>query len=158
LVTRWIAPPDTLGGGVVLGPQARKHGRSRDLTARLERALRGEPEPSAEGGDPRSLRQAKVERVTPLSPEAIELENRLRAAGLDAPLVTDVDASLLGELRTHGKAERVGRVAMHHDALAAVEQTVRTLIARDGAVTLAVLRDELGTSRKYAQALLEHLD
>ena len=27
-----------------------------------------------------------------------------------------------------------------------------------GAVTLAQLRDELGTSRKFAQALLEHLD
>jgi selenocysteine-specific elongation factor len=29
---------------------------------------------------------------------------------------------------------------------------------RDGAITLAEARDELGTSRKYAQALLEHLD
>ena len=27
-----------------------------------------------------------------------------------------------------------------------------------GAVTLAQLRDELGTSRKFAQALLEHFD
>ena len=31
-------------------------------------------------------------------------------------------------------------------------------MARDGAVTLAGLRDELGTSRQFAQALLEHLD
>ncbi len=30
--------------------------------------------------------------------------------------------------------------------------------AHGGAVTLAQLRDELGTSRKFAQALLEHLD
>ena len=29
---------------------------------------------------------------------------------------------------------------------------------RGGAITLAEARDELGTSRKYAQALLEHLD
>jgi len=47
---------------------------------------------------------------------------------------------------------------MHHDTLAAVEQTVRALIARDGAVTLAALRDELQTSRKYAQAALEQMD
>jgi selenocysteine-specific elongation factor len=47
---------------------------------------------------------------------------------------------------------------MHHDAVAEVEQTVREIVARDGAVTLAGLRDALGTSRKYAQALLEHLD
>ena len=32
------------------------------------------------------------------------------------------------------------------------------MIERDGEVTLATLRDELGTSRKYAQAYLEHLD
>jgi selenocysteine-specific elongation factor len=95
---------------------------------------------------------------TPLSPAAIELEERLRAAGVDAPLVTDVDPALLSALRAHGRAERVGRVAMHQDTLAAVEQSVRALIARDGAVTLAALRDELQTSRKYAQALLEHLD
>jgi selenocysteine-specific elongation factor len=29
---------------------------------------------------------------------------------------------------------------------------------RDGSATIASVRDELGTSRKYAQALLEHLD
>jgi len=32
------------------------------------------------------------------------------------------------------------------------------IIADEGAVTLARLRDELATSRKYAEALLEHLD
>jgi selenocysteine-specific elongation factor len=28
----------------------------------------------------------------------------------------------------------------------------------EGAITIAQLRDELGTSRKFAQALLEHFD
>jgi selenocysteine-specific elongation factor len=32
------------------------------------------------------------------------------------------------------------------------------IIEQEQKVTLARLRDELGTSRKYAQALLEHLD
>ena len=32
------------------------------------------------------------------------------------------------------------------------------LLERDGEITLARFRDELGTSRKYAQALLEHFD
>ena len=31
-------------------------------------------------------------------------------------------------------------------------------LGRDGAVTIAQLRDELGTSRKFAQALLERFD
>lgn len=32
------------------------------------------------------------------------------------------------------------------------------LITRDGGVALAALRDDLGTSRKFAQALLEYFD
>lgn len=158
VVIRQIAPPDTLGGGVVLDPAARKHGPSREVTARLERASRGEPEPAPQPAAVDLSRIARQSDHAALSPAALELEERLRAAGVDAPLVADVDPASLAALRTHGRAERVGRVAMHQDTLAAVEQTVRTLIARDGAVTLAALRDELKTSRKYAQALLEHLD
>ena len=41
LVVRQIAPPDTLGGGVVLDARPRKHGPSRDLLVRLERLSRG---------------------------------------------------------------------------------------------------------------------
>ena len=43
-------------------------------------------------------------------------------------------------------------------ALEEVRMTVIALCERDGAVTIASLRDELSTSRKYAQALLEHFD
>jgi selenocysteine-specific elongation factor len=35
---------------------------------------------------------------------------------------------------------------------------VAAIVDAEGAITLARLRDELGTSRKHAQALLEHLD
>jgi selenocysteine-specific elongation factor len=43
--------------------------------------------------------------------------------------------------------------------LADIRRRVIALAAEHGgAVTLAQLRDELGTSRKFAQALLEHLD
>jgi selenocysteine-specific elongation factor len=35
---------------------------------------------------------------------------------------------------------------------------VTALCERDGAVSIAGLRDALSTSRKYAQALLEHFD
>jgi len=35
---------------------------------------------------------------------------------------------------------------------------VRQHIEREGRITLAQVRDMFGTSRKYAQALLEHLD
>jgi len=46
----------------------------------------------------------------------------------------------------------------HADALAgAREQLVRHL-EEAGSISLSELRDELGTSRKFAQALLEHFD
>ena len=41
LVIRSLAPPDTLGGGVVLDPDPPRHGPSRDLLARLARLERG---------------------------------------------------------------------------------------------------------------------
>jgi selenocysteine-specific elongation factor len=46
----------------------------------------------------------------------------------------------------------------HRSGLQEAQRRVVELCARDGAVTIARLRDELGTSRKYAQALLEHFD
>ena len=52
VVVRSIAPPDTLGGGVVLDPAARRHGRRDDALARLERLRRGEPEPAPEPAAP----------------------------------------------------------------------------------------------------------
>ena len=45
------------------------------------------------------------------------------------------------------------------EALDEIRESVIALAKRnDGAVTLASLRDELHTSRKFAQALLEHFD
>jgi selenocysteine-specific elongation factor len=46
----------------------------------------------------------------------------------------------------------------HVEAVEGVGERVRRIIGAEGAITLARLRDELGTSRRYAQALLEHLD
>jgi selenocysteine-specific elongation factor len=43
----------------------------------------------------------------------------------------------------------------------ALEPLVARIVAvceRDGAATIAGVRDELGSSRRYAQALLEHTD
>src|SRR3954452_16619219 len=54
LVIRSLAPPDTLGGGVVLDPAPPRHGPSRDLLVRLTRLERGEEaEPAAAAPAPR---------------------------------------------------------------------------------------------------------
>ncbi len=172
LVVRQIAPPDTLGGGVVLDPRPRRHGPSRDLLVRLERLARGEapeppgrtPPPSGGGGtDPRTpAKPAPTPQPAPatLSASAQSLEQRLRDAGAEPPIDSELDAGDLAALRDAGRAVRVSKSLHYHvDALADIRARLVELAQRNGgAVTLAQLRDELETSRKFAQALLEHFD
>jgi selenocysteine-specific elongation factor len=160
VVVRRIAPPDTLGGGRVLDPGPRRHGPSRDVLARLERAARGEaPEPSGRARPaPRTPSEASPQ--TPLSASALQVEQRLREAGVEPPLDSELDAGDLAALREAGRAVRVSKSLHYHaDVLAEIRARLVTL-AQDhgGAVTLGQLRDELSTSRKFAQALLEHFD
>jgi selenocysteine-specific elongation factor len=162
VVVRSVAPPDTLGGGVVLDPRPRRHGPRPDLVARLDRLRRGEPEPEP-------VREAAAEpdpvpaapAVDRLSPAALALEERLRAAGHEPPSEAELgpDATEIAALREAGRAVRVGRsMYAHPEAVADVRDRVVAIVESEGAITLARLRDELGTSRKFAQALLEHLD
>ncbi len=158
LVVRRIAPPDTLGGGVVLDPQARRHGAGRDVLARLSRVERGEPEPEPPHAPRAAARPARAEPPL-LTPAALALEERLRAARVEPPLDAELPSAELAALRAAGRAVRVGpQLHFHPEALVEVRARVVALAAARGAVTLAEVRDELGTSRKFAQALLEHLD
>jgi selenocysteine-specific elongation factor len=142
VVVRSIAPPDTLGGGVVLDAAARRHGRTR------------RPAPPA---PPPAPELAPAPR--PLAPAALALEERLRAAGHEPPPAAELDAGDLRALRDAGRVVRLGRDRYAHpEAIAAVRARVEAIIAAEGSITLARLRDELGTSRRHAQALLEHLD
>ncbi len=96
----------------------------------------------------------------PLSSSARALEERLREAGVEPPLDTEVDAGDLAALRDAGRAVRVSKTLHYHaDVLRDIrDRLVAIAQAHDGEITLAQLRDELGTSRKFAQALLEHFD
>jgi selenocysteine-specific elongation factor len=156
VVVRAIAPPDTLGGGVVLDPAPRRHGRRRELIERLQRLRRGEREPEPR---PAPAPAAAPPGPAALTDSALALEQRLRAAGHEPPSESDLDAADLRALRDAGRAVRVGRnMYAHPDAIASVRARVEEIIAAEGSITLARLRDELATSRRYAQALLEHLD
>jgi selenocysteine-specific elongation factor len=96
-----------------------------------------------------------------LSAAALALEARLRAAGHEPPSEVELgeDARHLEALRDAGRAVRVGRnMWAHPDAIEGVAASVRRIVEAEGSITLARLRDELDTSRKFAQALLEHLD
>jgi len=158
LIVRQIAPPDTLGGGIVLDPRVRRHGPSREALARLERLSRGDPEPRP---PPEPAQRRSPAPPEPLSPAALALEERLRTAGREPPIDAELGeaASELPALRAAGRAVRVGRNLHFHPAtVAEVQQLVARFIARHGSITIAQLRDELGTTRKFAQALLEHFD
>jgi selenocysteine-specific elongation factor len=161
LVVREIAPPDTIGGGVVLDARPRKHGPSRDLLVRLERLSRGEPAelPEPAAAEPATPAAAQA-RPEPLSASALALEKRLLEASIEPPLDSELDATDLEALRGAGRAVRVSKALHYHpDVLAEIRRRVIAIAADNGgAVTLAQLRDDLGTSRKFAQALLEHLD
>ena len=83
-------------------------------------------------------------------------------SGLDGharKLRVDCGRGHLAVLHASGRAVRGGRsMHAHPDAIAHVRQVVERIATAEGSVTLARVRDELATSRKYAQALLEHLD
>jgi selenocysteine-specific elongation factor len=206
LVIRSVAPPDTLGGGVVLDPAPRRHGADPAVLARLdalraggERVVAGDKPVTAgdeligaaddvvtadksvtagdeligaagerafAAGEPvvaadKPVVTTAAEATGPLSPAALALERRLLEAGHEPPSAAELGdaAAELPALRAAGRAVRVGRsMYAHPEALAAVRARVEAIIGAEGAITLARLRDELGTSRKYAQALLEHLD
>ena len=112
LVVRQIAPPDTLGGGRVLDPRPRKHGPGA-RPARPPRAPgargaggaavhgarargRAEPEP-AQAPEPQPLLGARRSRSS----------ERLREAGFEPPLDSELDAADLAALREAGRAVRV---------------------------------------------------
>jgi selenocysteine-specific elongation factor len=142
IVVRRIAPPDTLGGGVIV--KAAAGGRAARETAPVI-AARPAPAPPP-----------------PLDDAALALERRLREAGHEPPTEAELgeDASVsLRALQAAGLAVRIGRsMHAHPEAIAEVREVVERVARAEGQVTLGRLRDELGTSRKYAQALLEHLD
>jgi selenocysteine-specific elongation factor len=161
LVIRRIAPPGTLGGGIVLDADARRHGSRADVLQRLRVIERGEnpgPVPREAAAQTAVARQA----VPPaLDPGAVALAGRLLAAGHQPPSRAQLgdDARHLEALRAAGLAVRVGRdMYAHVDAIGEVRERVSAIIRAEGAITLARLRDELHTSRKFAHALLEHLD
>jgi selenocysteine-specific elongation factor len=160
LVIRQIAPPDTLGGGSVLDAHPKKHGPSRELLTRLERVARGEPVEPPVPSTRSPARQPPPEVPQALSQSVLALDEQLKVAGFQPPLDAELNPDDLASLRAAGRAVRVGRNLHYHpDVLADIRTRVIELAERNGgAVTLAQLRDELGTSRKFAQALLEHFD
>jgi selenocysteine-specific elongation factor len=167
LIVRQLAPPDTVGGGVAIDAHPRKHGASAEVVERLRALERGE-QPAVEQPVPRAV--PAPEREPPRLDEAtLQIASLLRSDGHEprtdnelaetAGLSPSEAGERLRRLVAAGQAVRVARnLHFHPEPLAELEARVIALCERDGSATIASVRDELGTSRKYAQALLEHLD
>jgi selenocysteine-specific elongation factor len=172
LVVRQLAPPDTLGGGVVLDAAARRHGARADVLEQLARLRTGEALASRPGRDhprepcatpsPPTAATSAAATAASLAPEELDsLEARLREAG--AALVGEAQLGdppgALAALRSSGRAVRVsGRLYAHPEVLREMREAILALIEHEGSVTLGGVRDALGLSRKSAQAFLVHLD
>jgi selenocysteine-specific elongation factor len=147
-VLRTVAPPDTIGGGVVLDPHPARRRAARPQP-NADPPARATDAPAAVIGQVAALLAG--DGVTPRGHGAI-------ASALGLPS-GDVRAALTA-LERQGRAVRVGR-DLHYDApaLRAQADAVLEICRRDGgATTIATVRDELGTTRRYAEAVLSHLD
>ena len=111
---------------------------------------------------PRDTSVGLPEHTPTLAPEQERVVRRLldsyRAAPYSPP-APDVEPELLGWLLEQGQITRVAPdVAFLPHTYAEMVAWVREQISATGSVTVAQFRDRFGSSRKYALALLEHLD
>ena len=101
-----------------------------------------------------------VPTPSPQQREAIDQYlHRLRSTPSGASTDRELDGELLAYLVETGSVVDTGD-GMIFDASAfdAMTRTVQLYLAAHGSITLAEARDLLGSGRKIAQALLEHLD
>jgi selenocysteine-specific elongation factor len=83
----------------------------------------------------------------------------LRASAFSPPSDGLPEPELLSYLAERGEVVPVGEgIVFAAEAYGQVVARITEHLQREGSVTLAQVRDLLGTSRKYAQAILEHLD
>jgi selenocysteine-specific elongation factor len=138
VVVRLTAPPLTVAGGHVLDPTPSRSGRP------VERAVPEPARPAAPAGPP-----AGVD----------DLLSRLAAEPLTPPSLTADDQAAAAWLAGQGRIVRASReLAFTAEAFEQARAAAVELAGASGSVTLAQLRDRLGVSRKFAQALLEAMD
>jgi selenocysteine-specific elongation factor len=139
VVIRLTGPPATIAGGTVLDPSPTRSGAA--PIREPERAAVAEPRPAASAaGAEALLSRLAAEPFSPAPLTAGEREAAVHLAG-------------------RGDAVLAGRdLAFTASAYAAAREAAVALAGEHGSVTIAQLRDRLGCSRRYAQALLEALD
>jgi selenocysteine-specific elongation factor len=138
VVIRLTGPAMTVAGGVVTDPSPARVRRAAPPAAVPPPPAR-EPEPPPAGVE--------------------ELYARLAATPLTPPAIGPDDERAVAHLVETGRAVRASRdLAFTLDAISTAQAAVVEVASAGGSITLAQLRDRLGISRKFAQALLEALD
>jgi selenocysteine-specific elongation factor len=168
VVIRRIAPPDTLGGAVVNDASPRRHSRS-GTSVSIHGRSATESRHASEGAG--RVTAPTPELVAATEPSAlarrvlVELETDGERPRTPAKMAEHLGEPrreverAVGELVDAGAAVRLKADIVYPPAEAArLGEEVAALVAREGSTSIAEVRDALGLSRKYAQALLEHLD
>jgi selenocysteine-specific elongation factor len=157
VIIRSIFPPDTLGGGLVIYPSPPRHGPGWSPQP-VDSVLNRGHESGTQGtksSKPSLLAQRLLAELSndgsrPRTPTALaeELGETPR----------DIERTLVG-LITAGEAVRVRRdVIFPVTEYERLRATLLDEVYQRGSISLAEARDLLETSRKYAQALVEHLN
>ena len=128
------------------------------LSARLADALFADLEIEEVRVTETGVALAGADRVPPeLEIEAADLLGKLRAAG-PLPPATEPTPALRLLLKRGEAVELGGSLFAAREAAEEVLARIKTVCREQGEISLARLRDDLGTSRKYAQAWLEYSD
>jgi selenocysteine-specific elongation factor len=168
VVIRRIAPPDTLGGAVVADASPRRHSRS-GMSVSSFRSSATETRHAKTSPREEGVRRPGTGGASEPSALARRVLTELETDGerprTPAKLAEDLDESrreverAVGELVDAGAAVRFKADVVYPTAEAErLADGVAGLVAREGSTSIGEVRDALGLSRKYAQALLEHLD
>ena len=81
VILRQMAPPDTIGGGVVVDAAPRKHGARAEVVERLRRRERGEPDEPARATRSRRRPSSATPSPEPLDDRALPWPTLLREDG-----------------------------------------------------------------------------
>jgi selenocysteine-specific elongation factor len=106
------------------------------------------------------LREHRVSLSPAEEQERGRLLSRIGDAGFSPPLRSELgaDPDLLRALTREGALVAVADFFLTKDAAETVKGTVREAIEREGPLSVAQIRDILGTTRKYAVPICEWLD
>ncbi len=138
---------------VVVGELVEELAAAGEVVLRGERVRVGGGEIAFEGKA--AVERARLDAVYKAAGCAPPDTKEVVAASSDPALAAEIVAALLD---LEDLVKITPEMLVHREAMASLREALRRIAARDGVISLASLRDEIGISRKYSVPLLESLD